>query len=237
MTTTDDRSSPHRMGPVPVALAVAALVLLATAPSPAASLQTLRGLPTVLDPLDPAAPVLAVLGLAAWTLTCYLALGVGLVLLGRTPGLVGRLFAAVALRTVPVSLRRTVEAVLGAGLVLGTLGAVPASAAAPQVTPATATAAAAAASLDWPVTAPAAPDAAPATPATALPGATHVVRPGDTLWHLAAQALGAPGGPAPADAVVAAAWPSWWEANREAIGDDPHLLRPGTSLVAPPPAP
>jgi len=248
-TTNDDaRPAPHlTTGAVPVALVVAALALLAAAPTPAASLYTLRGLPSVLDPLDPAAPVLAVLGLTAWALTSYLALVVGLVLLGRTPGLVGRLAAALARRTVPVSVRRAVEAVLGAGLVLGTLGTGPASASAStsadtaQVMPTTATAATA--SLDWPVStsersaAPAAPDAAPGTPPTALPVTTHVVRPGDTLWHLAAQALRTPGGPAPADVAVAAAWPSWWEANREAIGDNPHLLHPGTSLVAPPPAP
>ncbi len=56
-----------------------------------------------------------------------------------------------------------------------------------------------------------------------------VVHSGDTLWGLAAQTLptGAP------DAAVAAAWPAWWEANREVIGDDPDQLWPGQVLQAP----
>lgn len=232
---------------VSCALAVAGLALIATAPSPAGSVRSLRGLigpppdpSLVAAPLDPAAPVLAVLGLVAWALTAYLALGVGLVLLGHLPGLLGRVAVAVAARTVPVPVRRTVEAVLGAGLVLSSVVASPA-AATPHTAPITTTTA----NLDWPVTA-TAPATAPATtpagaPAGAVaavspPGATHVVRPGDTLWDLAAQALRAPSGAAPSDVAVAAAWPSWWEANRDAIGDDPHLLRPGTPLIAPPSA-
>ena len=58
-----------------------------------------------------------------------------------------------------------------------------------------------------------------------------VVRPGDTLWALAARSL-----PAPAtDAERAAEWPRWWAANREVVGDDPDLLLPGQRLAAPPP--
>lgn len=249
---------------VAVVLVAVGLALLAMAPSPSESLRTLRGLTAVADPLDPTAPVVALLGLVAWALTAYLALGAGLVLLGRAPGLPGQLASAVARRTVPVPVRRTVETLLGAGLALGTLGAVPATAATPQVTaPAESAAAESAAadtaatvSFDWPVTHPADPTAPPveaplptptATPAPtgALPaaqtpattGASHVVRPGDTLWDLAAEALRTHDSPRPSDAAVATAWPSWWEANRDAIGDDPHLLHPGTALVAPPPPP
>ena len=58
---------------------------------------------------------------------------------------------------------------------------------------------------------------------------TVVVRPGDSLWSLAAADLG----DAVTPARVAAQWPRWWQANREAIGDDPDLLRPGTPLVPP----
>lgn len=220
---------------VAVVLVAVGLALLATAPSPSESLRTLRGLTAVADPLDPTAPVVALLGMVAWALTAYLALGAGLVLLGRAPGLPGRLASAVARRTVPVAVRRTVETLLGAGLVLGTLGAVPATAATPPVTAAAQSAAdtaelTATVSFDWPVTG--APVGVPATT-----GTSHVVRPGDTLWDLAAQALRTPDSPRPSDAAVAAAWPSWWEANRDAIGDDPHLLHPGTALVAPPPPP
>ncbi|MCW2616466.1 MAG: hypothetical protein JWN08_3460, partial [Frankiales bacterium] len=40
-------------------------------------------------------------------------------------------------------------------------------------------------------------------------------------------------GARPTPAAVAAAWPAWWAANREVVGDDPHLLLPGTALVHP----
>lgn len=55
------------------------------------------------------------------------------------------------------------------------------------------------------------------------------VRAGDTLWDIAARHLG----PHATATAVAAEWPRWHEANREAIGDDPHLLLPGTRLTAP----
>lgn len=56
-----------------------------------------------------------------------------------------------------------------------------------------------------------------------------VVRRGDTLWHLAARALG----PSASAAQIAAEWPRWWQANRAVIGADPDLLMPGARLVAP----
>jgi nucleoid-associated protein YgaU len=63
-----------------------------------------------------------------------------------------------------------------------------------------------------------------------------VVQPGDTLWGIARQALtrhdSTPTTP-PTAAAIAAAWPRWWAANRELIGDDPDLIRPGTTLAAP----
>jgi nucleoid-associated protein YgaU len=64
-------------------------------------------------------------------------------------------------------------------------------------------------------------------------GASVVVQPGDTLWGLAAQSLHQSGAAPPSDAEVARAWPTWWSANREVIGDDPHLLFPGTVLTSP----
>ncbi|USQ75278.1 LysM peptidoglycan-binding domain-containing protein [Ornithinimicrobium cryptoxanthini] len=57
-----------------------------------------------------------------------------------------------------------------------------------------------------------------------------VVRAGDTLWDITARHLGAD-----ADApTIAAAWPLWFEANRDVIGADPDLILPGTLLVPPP---
>ncbi|MEU8889495.1 transglycosylase family protein [Streptomyces sp. NPDC048442] len=46
----------------------------------------------------------------------------------------------------------------------------------------------------------------------------YTVRPGDNLWHIADEAH-VPGG-----------WPALYEANRNAVGDDPDLIKPGQSL-------
>ena len=73
--------------------------------------------------------------------------------------------------------------------------------------------------------------AAPGGPGTADP---VVVQPGDSLWALAEQGLAARGHADPSDAEVAQAWPAWWSANREVVGDDPDLLHPGTTLLPPP---
>jgi LysM repeat protein len=59
-----------------------------------------------------------------------------------------------------------------------------------------------------------------ASPA-AKPATTWTVRPGDTLSSIAA-ALGVPGG-----------WQTLYTANRQAIGPDPDLIRPGTILAVP----
>lgn len=58
-----------------------------------------------------------------------------------------------------------------------------------------------------------------------------VVRPGDTLWDIAARSL--PGQPTAAD--IAAAWPRWYAANRAVIGPDPNVIHPGQRLHAPMP--
>lgn len=55
------------------------------------------------------------------------------------------------------------------------------------------------------------------------------VRPGDTLWALVAEHLG----PETTAWEVAREWPRWHEANRETIGPDPELLRPGNVLTIP----
>jgi hypothetical protein len=55
------------------------------------------------------------------------------------------------------------------------------------------------------------------------------VRPGDSLWTIVARHLG----PGATDLDIAAAWPSWYEANAGTIGADPDLVRPGQLLVPP----
>jgi len=63
------------------------------------------------------------------------------------------------------------------------------------------------------------------------PGAREVtVRSGDSLWSIAAAALG----PLASDADIAREWPRLYAGNRDAIGANPHFLRPGQVLVLPP---
>lgn len=56
-----------------------------------------------------------------------------------------------------------------------------------------------------------------------------VVKSGDTLWGIVAEALG----PYSSDVDVALAWPQWYSANRTTIGADPNLILPGQVLHAP----
>lgn len=56
------------------------------------------------------------------------------------------------------------------------------------------------------------------------------VRSGDSLWSIAAASLG----PFASDADIAREWPRLYAGNRQAIGPNPHLLRPGQVLILPP---
>jgi hypothetical protein len=64
-----------------------------------------------------------------------------------------------------------------------------------------------------------------------LPGDQLRVRPGDSLWLIAAQRLGSDS----SDPLIAAEWPRWYAANRSVIGTDPSLIHPGQVLRAPGP--
>jgi hypothetical protein len=82
---------------------------------------------------------------------------------------------------------------------------------------------------------PAAPTAAPtdAGPAPIAMDATAgvIVRPGDSLWSIAAAQL-----PAGATArQIDATWRAWYRANRDVIGPNPNLVIPGQVLQAPQP--
>ncbi|MFD6446817.1 LysM peptidoglycan-binding domain-containing protein [Promicromonospora sp. NPDC060204] len=57
-----------------------------------------------------------------------------------------------------------------------------------------------------------------------------VVEAGDTLWAIAADGLAGDG---PSDAEVADAVVRWHDANRQVLGSDPDLIRPGTVLHQP----
>lgn len=69
----------------------------------------------------------------------------------------------------------------------------------------------------------------PAADAVPTVAATVTVRAGDTLWDIAAAHL--PAGSD--DAAIAAAWPHWYETNRDVVGPDPGLIHPGHVLTAP----
>jgi len=69
--------------------------------------------------------------------------------------------------------------------------------------------------------------AASARPAPAVDAV--VVRSGDTLWALAVRHLPPGAGPA----AVTACWQRIHELNRDVIGDDPDLIRPGQRLRLP----
>ncbi|MGN8245995.1 LysM peptidoglycan-binding domain-containing protein [Cellulomonas soli] len=68
-----------------------------------------------------------------------------------------------------------------------------------------------------------------ATAEATQPPTTVVVQAGDSLWDIAARHLPAGAG----DADIASAWPQWYKANRDVIGDDPDQLQPAQVLHAP----
>lgn len=168
-------------------------------------------------PPGPDAAVVAAAAWLAWAVAGYLLLGV-VIVAGR--GAHRRLAAAGerAAALLPARLRRGVELALGLSVAAVVATAPAASADPPAPGPVTA-------SLDWPGV-----GRAPQAPSRHPPRGV-VVRPGDSLWSIAADELG-PHAPAPA---VAARWPAWWAANRSVVGDDPALIHPGQRLR--PPAP
>ena len=58
---------------------------------------------------------------------------------------------------------------------------------------------------------------------------TVVVRPGDSLWSIAARDLG----PGAGDAEITEHWHALYGANRARIGPDPDLVEPGLRLLLP----
>ncbi len=90
----------------------------------------------------------------------------------------------------------------------------------------------------WPVTPVIPVQPTVPAPVTTAPGstpdATHLVRPGESLWTIAATALAAANPAHPvSDQQIATQVSAWYSANREVIGPDPALLHPGQQLLAP----
>ena len=229
-----------------VSVVGAAALLLTTGPTPTGALAALQAGAAS----DPTAPVVALGTLLAWPLAAWLLTTVALTAGGGLPGLAGGACRALVRHVAPGAWRRSVEVALGLTVVVGVVGAPPAAAepAAPAPTVSLDWAAAAdpaaagpGVDLDWAAAAEPAPPApvprlaAPRSTAqpSRTPDAAVVVAPGDSLWAIAEQDLAARTGAAPSDADVAQAWPAWWAANRDAVGPDPHVIRPGTRLAPP----
>jgi len=204
-------------------------------------------------PVQPAEALTAVVACAALGVLGMLALGVLLALLAQVPGVVGGAAGRVGAAVTPALVRRAVAVALGAtvvaGVAPGAAAGSPATVLAPAPPPdpsfaplpdpgwaplrSTATTRDAGWVPSPPVVRPQ-PDVRVLSPA-ARAGATSeaslevVVRRGDSLWEIAARHLG----PDASDAQIARAWPAWFEANREVVGEDPDLLRPGQRLRTP----
>jgi nucleoid-associated protein YgaU len=197
---------------------VQATALLAVAPCLAALAPTATG---------PTAPLLALVSTTAWLCTGWLLLISLLEHGSRLPGAAGRLAATAVGRIAPSSVRALVRVAVGASLAASVLAG-PAALAedrAPTV------AGSAHDVLDWPGLAPlrATPASVVAPPAPHVDGSSVVVKPGDSMWAIAARALG----PSADDVQVAQEWPRWWAANRAVVGDHPDLIHPGDRLSAP----
>ncbi len=201
---------------------------------------------------DPEHALVTVVGVAAWLVLSWLALGALTVLGGRGAGALGALSRRLSAVLLPRLIREGLAVALGLSVVVGSAGAAAASPA-PGRAALVATTATAVPSLDRlaPGTLqlaplPAVPPPVLAPQVTATPGAATppqrrpaasgetpdevVVLRGDCLWSVVARHLG----PAATDARIARAWPEWYAANRAVIGPDPSLLLPGQRLTPPP---
>lgn len=217
--------------------------------------------PAVMDAggVDGVAATFAAAGL--WLVAAWVALGLVAVIGARLPGLAGRICGAASKALLPRIVRTALAGSAGLGVLCaaGTAGAVP-SPGAQSSAQASATVAALrhpahlrtadtgpgnqpVPAPAWPFTAPASstsPVLTPTWPATGVadtrhvddPAGTTTVRPGDSLWLIAERRLGAHGD----TAHIAAAWPRWYAANRDVIGDDPNYIVAGQVLHPPAPA-
>lgn len=172
-----------------------------------------------------------VAGLASWLATTYL-LGV----LGTLPGRTGAAARGLGRWLAPAVVRRVVALALAASAAAPGVAAA-AELAAAQAGPVAVAGEAAhrgpAEDLPDPRLRPDRPPAPSGTPQAppSPPTPRQVrVRPGDTLWDLAAADLG---GRASA-ARIAVEWPRWFAQNRH-IGPDPDLIHPGQVLAVPDP--
>jgi hypothetical protein len=193
---------------------------------------------------DPQRALALLAGAAGWLLAAWLFLVTALRLIAASAHAASSVAERAAVFLTPRFARGALEFMLGAALAVGggapalaagipagvsastqpSLAPVPAPVVAPPELPPLL-------DLDRPdvkpaVSTPSAP--APAAPAV-HPALTHRVRPGDTLWGLAAARL--PVGSSAQQ--ITRGWQEWYLANRQQIGPDPSLLLLGESLRVP----
>src|SRR6476469_4859364 len=179
---------------------------------------------------------------ALWVVCVWLGLALLCVLAGALPGPAGVIARSFASAAVPAILRRAVAGALGVGILVAPAAGLASPVPSPTSPARTASPAQPTiATPGWPSTA----EPIPRPPGGTAPPAARdddrqppvanesvVVRPGDSLWVIAAARIGRPA----SDDQVAVAWPRWYVANRVEIGSDPNLIKPGQILHAPRPA-
>ncbi len=195
--------------------------------------------------------LIAVVSTAAAVIAVWFSACVALAVFAAVPGQVGGLMDRWSRPFVPRAIRRLVAIALGTALVgAGTSGcaAPPVSVPRPSVVASVGQSALSEASVSAPspgfVAAAPSPllvptprrSATPVPPAPrpagnppGQPRSQVIVHRGDTLWTIAARALG---GRATREQ-IAAEWPRWYAANRSVIGPDPDLITVGMVLRDP----
>lgn len=211
----------RRLACAVVLLAVTAIALSWAAPDPEKVVLALRSPQGWVGTHGVDAAVVFVAVALSWVLLGWLALGLVVGVAAELPGAAGRAAAAIGTIVLPRAIRQVVSLTLGVGML--TAGASAASADPAPARPET-PAASTAVAVDWPLQ----PSSAP-TPDSAPVDTAVVVRPGDSLWAIAASRLGT----AATCTEIAAAVASWYAANHELIGPDPDLIHPGQRLVPP----
>lgn len=227
-------SSLRRMATV-LAVVGLAVVIWCLSPAPGAVAASLRHPQNYVDRLGADQLVLAWLPFVAWAVLAWSAVGLVLTAAATLPGAIGRGCDELADRILPETLHRAATVALGISVV--TAGGIPAATSMTVTGGAPVDGTKLALRVDWPAgIAPFNPDwpsAPPAQHRRHAPASAEtriVVAPGDSLWRIAARWLG----PGATDAQIAQAWPRWYAANRQLIGPDPNLIRPGQRLVPPP---
>ena len=176
----------------------------------------------------------ALLWLAALWLTVGLLVTVAAALAGRPQGALD----LISRRITPALVRRLVIASTGASIVLSPVTAVATANAVTSVRASAPARAPVPASMPGGVSVTSPTSPSPTPPLQQTPGPpldaepapdTVLVAPGDSLWRIAAQRLG----PSATEQQIAVGWPYWYRANRQVIGRDPNLLRPGERLTVP----